>query len=106
MVQGQILYLHAILENRELEKVILNGISFIHYFFQTTINKAIQMLTFNQYTTNDFSTLITVTVVLPVNTLEKTIKVALLSIRGWKRLTNIVINTLKTESTQKKSTEF
>jgi hypothetical protein len=106
MVQGQILYLHAMLENGDLEKVIVNSISFIHCSLQTTINKMIQMLTSNQRTVNDLSTLILATNILPANTLEKAIEVALLSIRDWKRLTNVAINALKTESTQKKSTEF
>jgi hypothetical protein len=106
MTQGQTLYLHTMLENGDLEKVIVNGISFIHHSLQTTINKAIQTLTSDQHTTNDLSTLILATDILPANVLGEAIKVALLPIRGWKRLTNIVINTLKTESTQKESTEF
>jgi hypothetical protein len=99
MVQGQTLYLHTMLENGDLEKVIVNGISFIHCSLQTTINKMIQTLTFNQRTANNLSILILATDVLPANTLGKAIKAALLSIRDWKRLTNVAINALKTEST-------
>jgi hypothetical protein len=106
MVQGQTLYLHTMLENGDLEMVIVNGISFIHCSLQTTINKVIQTLTSDQSTVNDLSILILATDVLPANALGKAIKVALLSIRDWKRLINIAINTLKTESTQKGSTEF
>jgi hypothetical protein len=71
MVQGQTLYLYAMLENGDLEKVILNGISFIHRSLQTIINKAIQTLTSDQYTANNLSTLITTADVLPANAFGK-----------------------------------
>jgi hypothetical protein len=106
MVQGQTLYLYAMLENGDLEKVIVNSISFIHCSLQTTINKVIQTLMSNQRTTNNLSTLILATNILPANALGEAIEAALLSIRGWKRLTNVAINALKTESTQKESIEF
>jgi hypothetical protein len=69
------------LENGELEKVTMNSISFIHCFLQTTINKTIHTLIFNQYTTNDLATLISAADVLPVNTLGKAIKTVLFLIR-------------------------
>jgi hypothetical protein len=82
IAQGQTLYLYAMPENGELEKVILNSISFIHCSLQTTINKAIQMLTSDQHTVNNLSTLITVTDILPANALREAIEAALLPIRG------------------------
>jgi hypothetical protein len=82
MAQGQTLYLHTILENRDLEKVIANSISFIHHSLQTTINKAICTLTSNQHTINDLATLISATDVLLTNALREAIKAALILFRG------------------------
>jgi hypothetical protein len=62
-MQEQILYLYTILENRNLKKIITNSILFIHYFLQTMINKTIHILTFNQYTINNLTTLIKTTCV-------------------------------------------
>jgi hypothetical protein len=91
------------LENGDLEKIIMNGISFIHHSLHTMINKAIHILTSDQCITNDLTTLITATDILPANTLGKAIKEI---IRGWKRLTTMTINTLKNESIQKGQKEF
>jgi hypothetical protein len=70
------------LENGDLKKVIMNDISFIHCFLQTTINKTIHTLISNQYTINNLATLITVADILSTNTLRKAIKEVLLLIRG------------------------
>jgi hypothetical protein len=108
MAQGQTLYLHALLDKEDLQKVITNNIQYLHDSLAITIMHTLCVLLNDILTAKNLSLFLDFDLFIKLNAFSILLKTALLLFREWKNFATIAINDCKLElnTVWNKSKEF
>jgi hypothetical protein len=108
MAQGRTLYLHALLDEKDLQKVIMNSIQYLCDSLTTTITHTLRVLLNDTLTAKNLSLFLDLNLFIKPNAFGVLLKTTLLSFREWKNFATIAINNCKPklDTAQNKSKEL